>query len=340
MSKEKVLLTGATGFLGSHVLIQLLNAGYAVRGSMRNLSRKEELMTNIRPHIPEDADVEFVSLDLLKDDGWDEAMKGCTYVQHVAAPISLNVPKDLDAFVPGARDGTLRVLKAASRNGIKRVVATSTLGAVTYGEHIEPERVYTDKDWTDPNYKGINAYIRAKTLAEKSAWEFMDSCDSDMTLAVVNPGLILGPLLDPKDTGVSCEGVKQMFTGELPMYPRLGFSVVDVRDVASCQILAMEKDEAAGERFLCGGDFAWFSDLGAILREQYPDRKIPSMNMPNWLVHLFGLFNGGVRQLRDDLNRTQHVNIEKTTKILGWKPRSVKEATIATADSLIELGIV
>ena len=131
-----------------------------------------------------------------------------------------------------------------------------------------------------------------------------------------------------------------MFTGELPMYPRLGFSVVDVRDVASCQILAMEKKEAAGERFLCGGDFAWFSDLGAILREQYPDRKIPSMNMPNWLVHLFGLFNGGVRQLRDDLNRTQHVNIEKTTKILGWKPRSVKEATIATADSLIELGIV
>lgn len=340
MSKEKVLLTGVTGFLGSHVLIQLINAGYAVRGSMRNLARQEELMKIVQPHIPADAEVEFVALDLLKDEGWDEAMKGCTYVQHVAAPISLNVPKDLDAFVPGARDGTLRVLKAASRNGIKRVVATSSLGTVTYGEHIDPERIFTDKDWTDPNYKGINAYIRAKTLAEKAAWDFMETCDSGMTLAVVNPGLILGPLLDPKDIGVSCQGIKQMFTGELPMYPRLGFSVVDVRDVASCQLLAMEKEGAAGERFLCGGDFAWFSDLGAILRKQYPNRKIPKMNMPNWLVHLFGLFNGGVRQLRDDLNRTQYVDIAKTTKILGWKPRSVEEATIATADSLIELNII
>ncbi|MAI87418.1 MAG: nucleoside-diphosphate sugar epimerase [Candidatus Marinimicrobia bacterium] len=340
MRNGNVLLTGASGFVGTHILIELLNAGYAVRGTLRNLDRGKDILKIIKPFVPKDFELEFVYADLLKDEGWGTVTKDCDYVHHVAAPISLDVPKDPDAFIPAAVDGTLRVLNAASKNNIKRVVATSTLGAVTYGEKINKEKVFNDGDWTDPNYKGINAYIRAKTLAEKAAWDYMKNIDSNMTLTTINPGLILGPILDPKDAGVSCEGIKQMFTGELPMYPRLGFSVVDVRDVAKCHMLAMENEKAEGHRFLCGVDFAWFSDLGAILREQYPDRKIPKMNMPNWMVHFFGIFNGGVRQLRDDLNRTQHVDIEKTTKILGWKPRSVKEATIATADSLIKLGIV
>ena len=166
----------------------------------------------------------------------------------------------------------------------------------------------------------------------------MKTCDSDMTLATVNRGLILGPLLDPKDTGVSCEGVKQMFYWRTS---NVSTSWLFCCGCSRCCLVSnIGNGKTAGERFLCGGEFAWFSDLGAILREQYPDRKIPKMNMPNWLVHFFGLFNGGVRQLRDDLNRTQHVDIEKTTRLLGWKPRSVKEATVATADSLIELGIV
>ena len=220
--------------------------------------------------------------------------------------ISLNVPKDLDAFVPGARDGTLRVLKAASRNGIKRVVATSTLGAVTYGEHIEPERVYTDKDWTDPDYKGINAYIRAKTLAEKSAWEFMESCDSEMTLAVVNPGLILGPLLIPKIQGYPVRESNKCLLESFQCTHVLDFLLSMFEMLPLVRYWQWKRGGCRRAIFMCG-DFAWFSDLGAILREQYPDRKIPSLNMPNWLVHLFGLFNGGVRQLRDDLNRTQHV---------------------------------
>ena len=161
---------------------------------------------------------------------------------------------------------------------------------------IDPNRVFTDKDWTDPNYKGINAYIRAKTLAEQATRNLWNRV-VEMTLAVVNPGLILGPLLDPKDTGVSCEGIKQMFTGELPMYPRLGFSVVDVRDVASCQILAMEKQSCRRAIFMWWRLCMVFR-FGSHLARAMPGSKIPSMNMPNWLVHLFGLFNGGVRQLR------------------------------------------
>ncbi|KMW57109.1 putative dihydroflavonol-4-reductase [Candidatus Rhodobacter oscarellae] len=320
-------------------MIQLLEEGYQVRGTVRAPERSGDLLEFFRQRASDPSQVELVKGDLSSDEGWKEAAEGCAYVLHIASPIPLQVPKDRDGLVKPARDGALRVLKAAQAAGCKRVVMTSSIAAIGYGKDKTQTRPYTEEDWTDPDSPELNSYLRSKTLAEMAAWDFVNAAGDGLELTVINPGLILGPAL-MQDIGTSAEAVKQLMTGQIPMYPRLGYAVVDVRDVARSHILAMTNPEAAGQRIICAGEFCWFEDIGAFLREAYPERRVPTRRMPNWLVRLIAMFNQGLRSNIEDLDRTQRVSNDKMQRILGLKPRGAKEATLATAESLIKLGVV
>ena len=335
--EHQLLVTGASGFVGSHA-DPVVGARLHCPWHRRDTSRSGTLTEMFAKHCPGKS-VELFSADLSNDTGWEEAIAGCDYILHIASPIPLSVPRDRDALVGPARDGALRVLKLAKAHGVKRVVMTSSIAAIGYGPQKTQSRPYTEEDWTDPDYPKLNAYLRSKTLAEMAAWDYVNNEGKGLELSVVNPGLILGPVLE-NDVGTSVEAIKQLMTGELPLFPRIGFSVVDVRDVASCHILAMTTPEAAGERFICGGEFAWFSELGAVLRKAYPDRRLPTRTAPDFLLWFLSFFNSALTQVLDDLGRTQIVSHEKATRVLGWEPRSIEDAVLATSESLIERGIV
>ncbi len=337
MQNELVLVTGVSGFLGSHIILQLLEKGYRVRGSVRDPARNDSLLNLFKESAPADASIELVQLDLTKDDGWSEAASGCDYILHIASPIPLNSPKERDALVGPARDGAIRALRAAKGAGCKRVVLTSSLASVSYQRQHDQDHPYTEEDWSDPENPDISPYIRSKILAERAAWQFAK--ENQIDLATICPGIILGPVLE-NDIGTSAEVVKQLMDRTIPLFPRFGFAVVDVRDVASMHIEAMTNPAASGQRFNCGGEFMWMEDIGRVLREAYPDRKLPSRRMPNWLVHIAAIFNPPLRATLGDLGRTQIVSHDKATRLLNWNPRSEKEAILATAESLIARNIV
>ncbi len=337
MSNELVLVTGASGFIGTHTVLALLEKGYRVRGMIRDPSRAESLTSLFENLSQTEALVDFVTGDLTKDKGWKQAAQGCDYLLHLASPIPLNSPRGRNALVKPARDGALRALRAAKDADCKRVVLTSSLASVTYQQEHTQGRPYTEDDWSDPENREISPYIRSKILAERAAWEFAE--EHKLDLATICPGLVLGPVLE-SDIGTSAQVVKQLLDGTLPMYPRFGFSIVDVRDVAAMHVMAMTNPKAEGQRFVCGGEFMWLEDIGRILQETYPDRKLPKRRMPNWLVRVAAMFNPPLRAVLGDLGRTQIVSHEKATTLLGWQPRPEEEAIRATAESLIAQGAV
>ena len=338
--KEQVLVTGASGFIASHCIIQLLDRGYRVRGTMRNMPRADEMRAVIERHAGTVAGLSFVEADLLEDAAWDSAMEGCAYVLHVASPVPIDTPKDPDALLRPARNGTLRVLRAARDHGVRRVVVTSSTAAVSYGEGGRAHADFTEEDWTDPDGPGVSPYARSKILAERAAWDFVRTEGNGLELAVINPSLVLGPVLET-DFGSSAELIRRLLKGDFPGCPRLGFPVVDVRDVAALHIAAMEMPEAQGHRFLCANEFMWIGDIAKVLREHLPGyrRKIPSRALPDWLMRVIGLFDRRVRSISSELGARRAVSCAKARTMLGWSPRPGKEAIIATADSLIARDI-
>lgn len=338
---DKVLVTGASGFIATHCIIQLLEKGYHVRGTLRSMSRAESIREIIAKHTARAAELEFAEADLLKDDGWAEAAIGCKYMLHVASPFPLDNPKDEMELIRPAREGALRALRAAQAAGVKRVVLTSSVAAIAYGHEKDMNRPFTEEDWSNPESKSNTAYTRSKTLAERAAWEFMETEKPDFELTVINPGAVLGPVLE-QDIGTSAELALQLMQGALPGLPRLGFPVVDVRDVASLHILAMESPKAAGQRFACANGFLWLEEMADILREAFPDnaKKIPKNKMPNWLVRLAVRFGAAPAALATELGRNRETSSDKAKQILGWKPRSAEDALKATTQSLIDLGLI
>jgi dihydroflavonol-4-reductase len=336
-----VLVTGASGFIATHCIIQLLKRGYAVRGSLRTPARGDSIRAIIGEHTDPGNRLDFVAADLTDDTGWAAAAEGCQYVVHTASPIPLAPPKHADDLIVPARDGALRVLKAASQAGVKRTVMTSSTAAVCYGHKGAITRPFTEEDWSTPEGGDHSAYTRSKTIAERAAWDLMAGDKSGMTLAVVNPGAVLGPVLE-KDYGSSAEIVRKLMAGEFPGYAHLGWPLVDVRDVADMHVLAMETPAAAGERFLCAGEFLWMKEITEVLRSRYADyaRKLPRRNLPNWVVRLFALFDPATASVVSALDRKHEVSHDKATRVLGWTPRPAAEAIAATADSLIKFGIV
>ncbi len=342
MKDEKVLITGASGFIASHIIIQLLEKGYRVRGTLRNMQRGESMLEIYRKHVSfPDEQIEFAAVDLLKDEGWDEAAAGCDYMLHVASPFVIDQPKDESVLIKPATEGTRRALNAAKNNSIKKVVLTSSVASIAFGYGKE-KVTFDEDDWTDPNGEGVTPYVKSKYYAEKEAWDFMEKQGGDMKLSVINPSAVLGPILE-KDYGTSAEIVMKSLSSGLPGFPNVGFPIVDVRDVASLHILAMESDKADGERFICSNDFVWFKEVGAIMRENLPKEwadKVPTRVMPDWLMRFVALFDKEVRGIVPDIGRKREMSHKKAKEMLGWEPRPNEEAILATANTMIELGIV
>jgi nucleoside-diphosphate-sugar epimerase len=337
-----VLVTGGSGFVGAHCIIALLNAGHTVRTTIRNLVREEEVRDMIREGGEEPGErVEFFAADLESDDGWDDAVTDCEYVLHVASPFPSGPPKHEDDLIVPAREGALRVLSAARDAGVKRVVLTSSFAAIGYG-HPQLSRPFDENDWTDPNSPQTTPYAKSKTLAERAAWEFIKREGGTMELSVVNPVGIFGPAL-AADTSTSILIVQRLMNGEVPGMPNLDFGLVDVRDVADLHLLAMTNPAAKGERFLAvAGDFVAMADIAKMLKARMgaAARKVPTRSLPDWLVRIVGMFDPSVKLISSELGVRKNATNAKAKRLLGWSPRSNEEAIVATAESLIRLGLL
>jgi nucleoside-diphosphate-sugar epimerase len=296
---EMVLVTGGTGFIAQHCIVQLLEAGYHVRTSARSASRESELVEILTPHVssgPLEGRFSVVGADLVDDAGWDEAVAGCSYVLHVASPIFLKVPKDENEMIIPARDGALRVLRASDNAGVKRVVMTSSVAAVAYG--VPRDHAFTEEDWSNPNRRDVDPYAKSKIVAERAAWDFMSSRPSvsSMEFATILPGLVLGPLLSGHFSS-SGETVKRMLEHDIPGMPAISFPPTDVRDVAFAHVAAMTAPAAAGERFLCGNKSAPLVEIARILAEKYGPLgyNVPTRTLPKIGVRIAALFDRDLR---------------------------------------------
>src|SRR3954452_24734722 len=336
MPDQLVLVTGGSGFIGAHCIKRLHEDGYRVRTTVRSLAREPEVRDTVG-----DGPLEVVAADLTGDAGWAEAVAGCDYVLHVSSPFPLAQPKHEEDLIVPARHGALRVLRAARDAGVQRVVLTSSFAAIGYG-HGHPDKVNDETSWTDVDGDGVSAYAKSKTVAERAAWDFVGDDGGSLELAVVNPVAVLGPLLGP-DASTSIELVKRLVDGSMPGTPKVAYGLVDVRDVADLHVRAMQAPEAAGERFLAiGEEFRWISEVGGWRREARPQRakKIPKRELPNLLVRVAARFDGSLRQLTPELGVRKRATNEKARCVLGWAPRGDREAVLATAESLLALGLV
>ena len=342
MSGELVLVTGGSGFIAMHCTLKLLAAGYRVRNTVRSLAREPEVRATLKAAGADAGDrLAFFAADLTTDAGWAEATAGCDYVLHVASPFPVNVPRHEDELIVPAREGALRLLRAARGASVKRVVLTSSFAAIGYG-HAQVDRAFTEHDWSKPDGDGITAYAKSKTLAERAAWDFMAREGGDMELAVVNPVGVFGPALGA-DFSTSIEIIKRMMDGALPAVPRITFGVVDVRDVADLHLTAMTHPEAAGERFLAvAGEFVSMRDIGLMLKRRLGDaaRRVPTGELPDWLLRVVAVFDKSVGQIVPELGKRKNATADKARRLLGWSPRSAEDAVAATAESLVALKLL
>ncbi|RYD55611.1 MAG: aldehyde reductase, partial [Sphingomonadales bacterium] len=329
------LVTGGSGFVGSHVILQLLEAGHLVRTTIRNPAREAEVRAMLESAGADISRLGFAVADLEKDAGWAEAAADCDFVQHVASPFPITQPKDEQELIRPAVNGTLRVLRAARDAGVKRVVLTSSFAAIGYG-HGERPAAFTEADWTDVNGPAVQPYMKSKMLAERAAWDFIEAEGGGMELSVVNPVGIFGPALG-KDLSTSIELVRRMMEGKLPGTPDLWFGVIDVRDVASLQLLAMTHPEARNERLLAvAGEPLSLHQMALILHD-HMGTKVPRQ-LPSWLVRALALVNPMAREAVPRLGIRGRASNAKA-KALGWAPRSNEEAVVATAQSLKDLKL-
>ncbi|GAA5521261.1 aldehyde reductase [Aliifodinibius salicampi] len=341
--RHSVLLTGVTGFLGSQTAIQLLEKGYRVTGTLRNIERADHIKNVIAQHTSNIDWLQFAEANLQDNDVWDELMPGIDFVQHIASPFPRELPDHEDELILPAKNGTINILKAASAHNVnvKRVVLTSSIGAIIYGKQkgIE-DGIYTEADWTNcDNKDDTTPYYRSKTIAEKEAWKFMDQHNGELEFATVCPGAILGPVLE-KDFGTSANIVRKAMDGSMPAVPNIGFDIVDVRSVADLLIRAMEHPEAAGERFIGSSAYLKFNEITEILQEHFPDRSIPTWILPNFIVRLFSYFDSTLEPILNDLGKERKVDSSKSRNVLQWEPLPVKEAVRSCARSLINVELI
>jgi len=337
-----VLVTGGSGFIGSHAIAALLKQGRTVRTTVRSLAREADVraLLNVAGVDP-GKKLTFFAADLEKDAGWAQAVAGCEYVLHVASPLPPNLPRHENELIVPAREGALRVLRASRDAGVKRVVLTSSFAAIGYG-HAPQTAPFTEQDWTDVNGGEMTAYTKSKTLAERAAWDFVAREGGALELSTVNPVAVFGPVLGA-DYSASILMVQRMMDGALPGCPRLCFGVVDVRDVVDLHLRAMTHPAARGERFLAvAGEFMWMIEMARALKERLGDaaRRVPARQLPNWMVRLASLRDPAVKLITPELGKVKNASNEKARRVLGWAPRSNEDALAATAESLVRLGLL
>lgn len=335
-----VLVTGGSGYIGGWCVIGLLQQGYVVRATVRDLKREAEVRAALAKVVDPGNRLSFHAANLTADAGWDEAVEGCDYVLHVASPLGVAEPKDPNELIVPARDGAKRAISAAIKAGVKRVVMTSSVAAtsrrVGTGDSVSDETV-----WTDLADTRLSAYARSKTIAEQAAWDLIKQQGGSTTLATVNPALVLGPVLS-RDFSELVQVVERLLSGRVPGLPRLGFNIVDARDVADLHIRAMTAPEAAGQRFIAAGNFAWMADLATLLRARLGDEaaKAPTRKVPDFVIRLAGLFDKDLGSVTSGLGRKHDFTSAKAQSSLGWKPRATEETVLDCARSLIATGAV
>ena len=331
---ETVLVTGGTGFIAGWCIVELLRRGYDVRTTVRGLGKEAAVRTAIASAADAGDHLTVVAADLTTDDGWDAAVAGCDYVLHVASPLGGQTSRDANALIAPARDGTLRVLAAAAKAGVKRVVMTSAAAAAR--PPLDSDRVSDESIWADPADPQFDAYRVSKILAERAAWDFMTRSAPQTTFTTILPGAVFGPVLTADNLG-SVRIIERLLHGSPAGIPRLGFSIVDVRDLADLHVRAMIAPEAAGQRFLAAGDFMWMEDIARTLRERLGAAagSVPTRRLPNLVVRLLSIFLPHLRMLTPLLGRTTSVSSEKARRVLGFSPRPANTTIVECAESLI-----
>ena len=340
---ETVLVTGGTGFVGKHIILQLLQKGYRVKTTVRSLTSKDNVTDALRSNgITSLRELSFIETELTKDDNWEEAMIGCKYVLSVASPVFFEHPENEAEAVRPAVEGICRVLKFAKQAGVKRVVMTSNFGAVGFS-NTDKKTVTTEADWTDTNMKGLSVYEKSKTLAERAAWDFIRREGGALEFAVINPVAIYGPSLDEHLSG-SFHLLENLLDGSMKVVPHLPLNVVDVRDVADLHIRAMICPEAGGERFIATADGQiTLSQIARLLKEKRPDvsRKVSTLTIPDRMIRLAAPFNSRAGEAAVFLRMNRNVSNRKARQILGWKPLAGQEQAILEAvDSMIKFNLI
>ncbi len=334
---DLVLVTGLSGFIASHVAAGLLKQGYAVRGTVRNKVKGERVVETLAGNGVDTSNLELFEADLGKDAGWKDAVKECRFVQHIASPFPLEAPANREALVADARGGAMRVVEQALGAGAERVIMTSSMvammGQAGRGDHM----LVKESDWSDPNWRPLTAYPVSKTRAERAIWDYANAQNVKDRVTTICPGLVFGPDTY-KNGGASLEIIKGLFSGQFPMMPRIAYPIIDVRDCASLHIKAMTAEAAGGRRLIAASNTLWISDIAKLLKDAYPNAKLPSQEMANWIVKIVGIFDQSVKSIVPDVGTFHEADASYVTNLTGVMPRPAKDAVLASAQSLIESG--